>query len=72
MLWLYVHVKNALDRFHRSEDGADAFEYLMVVGGVVVAIIIAVVAGTPGLINPVITGVCGAIDTVVPGPAFAC
>ncbi len=56
----------------RGEGGQDAFEYLLIVGGVSVAVIAAVALATPGLIGPVIDGTCAAIDTVLPGPALAC
>ena len=72
MFQAYGLIRHTVRSFFRSEEAADAFEYLMVVGGVVVAVIIAIVAGTPGLINPTIEGVCGAIDSVVPGAAFVC
>ena len=46
-----------------EEDGQDGFEYLLVIGGVSVAVVIAAAAlatETPG----VVTAVCGAIDTI--------
>ncbi|MBM3926537.1 MAG: hypothetical protein FJ320_11275 [SAR202 cluster bacterium] len=52
----------------RGEDAQDAFEYLLIVGGVGVAVVAAVVLATPGLIDPVIDGTCNAISAI---PGFA-
>jgi len=48
-----------------KEDGQDGFEYLLVVGGVSVAIVVAIVAGVPSLMPAVIKGTCEKIATVV-------
>lgn len=49
-------------KVHTEEKAADAFEYLLVIGVVVVAVIAAVASGFPGgLINTVITEVTNAI-----------
>lgn len=55
----------------QREEAQDGFEYLLVVGGVSVAIVLAM-AAVPGLIPAVVSGVCGAIDTAIPGPALTC
>lgn len=48
---------------HTNERGADAFEYLLVIGVVVVAVIAAVAAGFPGsLIDNTISSVNTAIS----------
>ena len=45
MLKLYVRVKDTIQNFHVRQDGQDAFEYLLVIGAVMVAVIIAVISG---------------------------
>lgn len=45
------------------ERAQDAFEYLLVVGGVSVGIVLAMVA-VPGLTTALVTSVCNAIDTI--------
>lgn len=64
---LIIGARNFLGTFHNETHAQDAFEYLMVVGGVSVAIVLAVTLGVPGLIDPVVEGTCNAIDTVIPG-----
>lgn len=63
-LTLFSYLQAALRRFH-DDRAQDAFEYLLVIGGVTVAIILAIATpvGTT-LINAVLQGVCGAIDGI--------
>lgn len=76
MLKLYVRAKDALRRFERAESGQDTFEYLLIVGGISVAVIaaVAVTAGTGGttaiggLIGDVLQAVRNAINTVITLP----
>lgn len=57
----------------RGDKAQDTFEYLLIIGGVSVAIIAAIALAAPGLINPVIAGTCAAINTVMPdGVAVVC
>jgi hypothetical protein len=61
-------VKNAARTLHMDERAQDAFEYLLVIGGVSVAIILAI--ATPigeTLIEAVVTGVCNAINQIPVG-----
>jgi Flp pilus assembly pilin Flp len=62
---LVMFLKNALRSLHQDERAQDAFEYLLVIGGVSVAIIVAMTTpiGTT-LIDAVIVAVCNAIDLV--------
>ena len=53
-------VKSAL-----NERGAVAFEYVLLIGGVSAVIVLAIVAGAPGLMGAVLDGACTAIDLVV-------
>jgi Flp pilus assembly pilin Flp len=58
--------KSALGHFLRDERAQDAFEYLLVIGGISVAIIFAML--TPvgeTLIDAVVEGTCAAMGTVV-------
>lgn len=59
------YVRAVTGQFFTSDEAQDAFEYLLVIGGVSVAVIIAMTTpiGT-NLINAVVTGVCNAIDSV--------
>ena len=50
----------------QNEDGVVAWEYLLVIAGVSVAIIFAIALAAPGLIGAVLTATCSAIDTVMP------
>ena len=57
---------------HSSEKAQDAFEYVLVVGGVTVAVIIAVATPVGGsLIDATVEGTCGAINTI-PGVTVDC
>ena len=57
----------ALRVLHRDERAQDGFEYLLVVGGISVAIILAIVAPVGGgLIGAVLDGTCNAMSTVTP------
>ena len=69
MLKLYVRIEDAIRNIHTREEAQDGFEYLLVVGGVSVAVVIAMVAA-PGLIGPLVTAVKGAINTI-PGIKIA-
>jgi Flp pilus assembly pilin Flp len=62
ILWL---VRDKLLSFLREEKGQDVFEYLLIIGGVSVMVILAI--ATPvgdTLIDAVISGVCSAISTI--------
>jgi hypothetical protein len=65
-VFAYIHSFLADDR------AQDAFEYVLVIGGVTVAVLVAIVTpvGT-ALINAVVDGVCTAIDGL-PGITVAC
>lgn len=71
MLSTYVRVKDTLQhlpqRLQREEQGQDAFEYLLVIGVVMVAVVGAVAAGfTPtGLVADTITAISDKITTLI-------
>ena len=60
-----AYFQSLLAALHRDERGQDVFEYLLIIGGVSVAIILAIATpvGTT-LTNAVIDGVCSAVDTI--------
>ena len=59
------YVKSLVGRVRSEERAQDAFEYLLVIGGVTVAVILAVATPLGGsMITAVINGVCGAINTI--------
>ena len=74
MLSLYVRATDAIRHFSARkaaadlalESGQDAFEYLLVIGGISALIVFAMITpiGT-NLVNSVIKGACGAIDNVM-------
>jgi Flp pilus assembly pilin Flp len=61
-LWL---IRDRVLGFLREERAQDTFEYVLIIGAITVAVILAVVAATPGLIGGVIDGTCAAINTVI-------
>lgn len=57
-------IRNVL-RFLRDESGQDAFEYVLIIGVVVVAVLLAIATPVGStMINAVLDGVCGAIDAM--------
>jgi hypothetical protein len=65
---IVTYMRALLGSLISEEKAQDAFEYLLVIGGVSVLVILAMVTpvGTT-LIKAVITGTCGAIATAIPG-----
>ncbi|MGE5597712.1 MAG: hypothetical protein ACM3S1_16935 [Hyphomicrobiales bacterium] len=61
---LILAAKNFAGTFHRADEGQDAFEYLLVVGGISVAVVAAALAA-PGLITPLVTAVGTALNAIV-------
>jgi Flp pilus assembly pilin Flp len=62
-------IPGAVRNFSAVQSGQDAFEYLLVIGGVSVAVVVGMVA-LPGIIPALLTGVCSAISTT--GIAVTC
>ena len=60
MLKLYTRIQDAIKNVHRKDEAQDGFEYLLVIGIVVVAIIGGMVS-FPGLIDTVETSVTTAV-----------
>jgi hypothetical protein len=62
---LVQYLRTMLASLHTDERAQDAFEYLLVIGGVSVAIILAIATPAGGaMVNAVIDGVCVAIDSL--------
>ena len=59
MLKLYIRVKDTIQNFHLREEAQDGFEYLLVTGVVMTAIVVLIAAGGSGPI----TAVWGAVST---------
>lgn len=56
---------DGLRTFVRGESAQDAFEYVLIIGVVVVAVLVAIATPIGGtLINAVLTGVCGAVNSL--------
>jgi hypothetical protein len=60
-----MKIRRVLSFFH-AEKAQDAFEYLLIIGGVSVAVILGVTVAAPSLMDEVIYGTCNAVDTVMP------
>lgn len=59
------YVRAVTGRFFASDEAQDAFEYLLVIGGVTVAVILAIATPAGGaMVRAVVDGVCTAIDTI--------
>ena len=58
-------IEDAIRNIHTREEAQDGFEYLLVVGGVSVGVVVAMLF-VPGLIGPLVTKVSAAIATVLP------
>jgi Flp pilus assembly pilin Flp len=66
MIFALTYLRGMLGGLLREESAQDAFEYVLIIGGVSVAVIFAVATPVGGaLINAVISGTCGAIATIV-------
>ncbi len=58
--------------FIQNEDGVVAWEYMLVIAGVSVAVIAAIALGADPLIDAVVDATCAAIDTVIPSVTVSC
>jgi len=50
-----------VSRFIKEESGQDTFEYMLLIGGVTVAVVIAIAIGGGSLFGKVFSGMCSAI-----------
>jgi Flp pilus assembly pilin Flp len=60
---LIQFIREKLLAFNSEESGQDIFEYVLIIGGVTLAIIVAAAITVPELFSSVADGVCGAIDS---------
>ena len=67
-----ISLKTRALSFIQNEDGVVAWEYLLVIAGVSVAVIAAIALGATPLINAVIDGTCGAMQTIMPSGVLTC
>ena len=61
----FENVKAAIQMFHAREEAQDGFEYLLVTGAVMVAIIAAILLGLPAQITALATQVIDKIDLMI-------
>ena len=62
---MFQYMANRLADLFQGEDGQDAFEYALVVGGISVVVVIAIAA--LGALSPgLVSAVCGSINTALP------
>ena len=61
-LWL---IRDKVLSFLRDTRAQDTFEYVLIIGGITVALIFALVVAVPSLMDGVIGGVCAAINTIL-------
>lgn len=64
MLRLYVQFKDWWTHLGSDESGQDAFEYLLVIGVVMVAVVTAVALGGSGPVTTVWTAVSGKLSSL--------
>ncbi len=71
---MFAYVMAAMRSLIRSDHAQDAFEYMLVIGGVSVAVIVAVATPVGGsIIDAVVDGACAAIETIPNiGPVLNC
>ena len=65
-------IRDAIFSLVTEEGGQDTFEYMLIIGGVTVAVIAAIVIGAPSLLSKVETGVCKAIKTLPKMSGITC
>ena len=70
MLETVLLLKSRARSFLRNETGVVAWEYLLVIAAVSVAVIFAVAYTPPTIFTAVTSGTCEAMNTVFPVPTF--
>ena len=69
---MFAYVMAAMRSLIRNDHAQDAFEYLLVIGGISVIVVFAMVSPIgDNIINSLIDGVCAAINTVM-DPDISC
>jgi len=69
MIQTISNIGTRFQSLYRDEKGAIAFEYLLVIAGVSVAIITAVAFAMPAFTAAILNGTCGAVNTLLPTEA---
>lgn len=72
MLATLLSLKSRTQSFLHDDTGVVAWEYLLVIAAVTVAVFVAITITPPVLSSVVITATCGAIDVVIPGAPMTC
>jgi Flp pilus assembly pilin Flp len=57
-------VKDYVRNLFEREEGQDFFEYLLIIAGISLVILVAAAFTVPDLFNEVLNGVCGAINGI--------
>ena len=57
-------IRNAIASLLTEESGQDTFEYMLIIGGVTVAVILAIALAAPNLLDSIKSGVCKAVNTI--------
>ena len=65
-------IKDRLLNKLRNEEGAVAFEYVLIIGGVSAVIVAALAVGAPNLFSTVLSATCDAIDAVLDTSTITC
>ena len=65
-----IAIKTYAQSFIQDQKGVVAFEYLLVLAGITVAVIFAVAFAAPGLIDAVIGATCAGMNTILPAGAL--
>jgi Flp pilus assembly pilin Flp len=60
-------VRDSVVALLREESGQDTFEYLLIIGGISVAVIAIAAFAAPGLFGNIVIAVCEAIQNEIPG-----
>jgi Flp pilus assembly pilin Flp len=58
--------------FHREDSAQDTFEYMLIIGGVTVAVIGVIVVAAPSLLTSIKTAVCNAVATIPHMSSLSC
>ena len=58
--------------FNRDDSAQDTFEYMLIIGGVTVAVILVIATAAPSLLNTIKSGVCDAVATIPSMSGVSC
>jgi hypothetical protein len=65
MLKLYTRIQDAIKNVHRKDEAQDGFEYLLVIGAIMVAVVVAIAAGGAGPVAAVWADVSAELTSVI-------